>query len=374
MEKNYKFRRGIHLLKEVNQLSEKVYKQISVIHEYFIKLGQDEPALRLEVPKPRPKEFSILEEAVPDMIAVDGSFSWLWNPQGTSIWLALIRTGAVIFSVEEVNENLGYKFVDYVIQDDIELITPDEALVQELDSLHQELLTYVGNSKIQGFEKETIALALLRYHEQRLLFEMVKKYKNVIVAVDGTLTTGFFDEFMTLMENIVRICEQNENLLIGVSKDSKLHSYSNYYVDEQYFKRIISKEPHKLYYYKIPSEIIKRNISTPLYGDVYYAQLHPYAPKWFRVDVGTYKEQPDRVFSSVAQYARSALSPGFIHPALEAHKLVVSIRQNREVYENMIYEMGTEVGFTPQEILDGITNLEGRSRGSYHEYLDIISR
>jgi len=363
-----------NLLNEVNQLNEKIYKTIRIIREYYNKLGQEDLISTAEFPKPVPTEFKILDEAVPNMVAVDGSFSWLWNPPGTSIWLSLIRTGAVLFSMDEVNENIGYKFLDYTLQDDIELITPDDTLVRELDSLHQNLLRYVGTSRIEGLEKETVALGLLRYHEQRLLFETVKKYKNVIVAVDGTLTTGFFEEFQNLMKNTVRLCEQNNNLLIGVSKDSKLHSFSNYYVDELFFKNLVSKAPHTLYYHQIPPQIIKRSISTPLYGDVYYAQLHPNAPKWFRVDVGTMKDEPDRVFSRLAQYSRSALSPGFIHPALEAHKLVVNIRYNREVFENMLYNAGTELGFTPQEILEGMTNTEGRSRGAYHEYLDLISR
>jgi hypothetical protein len=109
-------------------------------------------------------------------------------------------------------------------------------------------------------------------------------------------------------------------------------------------------------------------------GDVYFAKLHPDSKKWFRIDLGTYKSDPENVFSCLSHYSKSRLCIGYIYPLLEAHRYVVTVRHFHSLYEDMILDLASEFDISLQEAIDGLTHIEGERKGAFHEYLDKVSR
>jgi hypothetical protein len=126
-------------------------------------------------------------------------------------------------------------------------------------------------------------------------------------------------------------------------------------------------------YIRVPTDFEEKHKGL-LYGDVYFAKLYPHAPKWFRVDIGTYKHEPQFVFSNLAHYAKSELCLGYIYPLLEVHRYVVTVRQFHTVYERMILELAPKFGIPLDYVISGLTNLDGRRRGAFHEYIDKVCR
>src|SRR5436309_2056712 len=111
-----------------------------------------------------------------------------------------------------------------------------------------------------------------------------------------------------------------------------------------------------------------------LYGDIYYARLHPRARKWFRVDLGTFRDRPDEAFGQLAAYGKSLVSVGYPWPLIEAHRMAVTVRQLKPVHQETVMKMALRMGLDVRTILDGLTQVEGRKRSAFHEYLDKVAR
>jgi hypothetical protein len=111
-----------------------------------------------------------------------------------------------------------------------------------------------------------------------------------------------------------------------------------------------------------------------LHGDVYFARLHPETPKWFRVDLGTPKGDPEGALGDLVAYAGSALCPGYPFPLLEAHRAAVTIRQFRSEFEDLILKEALASGLDPDEALRGMVDMDGRRLGAFHEYLDKLAK
>jgi hypothetical protein len=132
-----------------------------------------------------------------------------------------------------------------------------------------------------------------------------------------------------------------------------------------------------MWYVKTPLLKSKKKDSLlydSMLGDVYFAKLHPHAGKWFRIDVGTFKNEPDFVFSHLAHYCKSSLCLGYIYPLLEAHRFVVTVRHFHSLYEDMILDMAGEYNLPIQEVIGALTHIEGERKGAFHEYLDKVAR
>ena len=54
--------------------------------------------------------------------------------------------------------------------------------------------------------------------------------------------------------------------------------------------------------------------------------------------------------------------------------MAVTVRQLRGAYQEMIIRTATRMGMDIRQVLDGLTEMEGRKRGAFHEYLDRVSR
>src|SRR5207249_3793819 len=108
--------------------------------------------------------------------------------------------------------------------------------------------------------------------------------------------------------------EKRGHLLVGISKDSQLHAFGHTLTDEELMARCQNRLPHDaLAYARAPkaAEALKEGL---LYGDIYYARLHPRARKWFRVDLGTFRDRPDEAFGQLAAYGKSLVSVGYPWP------------------------------------------------------------
>jgi hypothetical protein len=111
-----------------------------------------------------------------------------------------------------------------------------------------------------------------------------------------------------------------------------------------------------------------------LFGDIYYARLHPRARKWFRVDLGTFRDRPDEAFGQLAAYGKSLVSVGYPWPLIEAHRMAVTVRQLKPMYQESVMKMALRMGLDVRTVLDGLTQVEGRRRSAFHEYLDKVAR
>ncbi|MBU2564902.1 MAG: hypothetical protein KJ655_01415, partial [Candidatus Thermoplasmatota archaeon] len=155
--------------------------------------------------------------------------------------------------------------------------------------------------------------------------------------------------------------------LVGVSKDSLTHAFGSYFTDEE----LLSNFKDGLYYVKAP-ENFQKKYKPPLYGDVYFVRLYPKS-KFFRIDIGTHKDEPEAVFSKLANYAKSSICPGYVYPLLEAHRYVVTVRQFKEIYENEILRIASK-HFDINQIINAFTNVDGKRNSSFHSFLDRVSR
>src|SRR2546427_9742358 len=105
-----------------------------------------------------------------------------------------------------------------------------------------------------------------------------------------------------------------------------------------------------------------------MYGDIYSARVQPRARKWFRVDLGTFRDRPDEAFGQLSSYGKSLVSVGYPWPLIEAHRMAVTVRQLKPVYQESGMKMALRMGLDVRTILDGLTQGEGRKRSAVHEY------
>jgi hypothetical protein len=292
-----------------------------------------------------------------DLIAIDGSYTFLLNLG--SMWLAVARAAAIPFALTES----GFHPRPPTVVDRAILVSTWQDIVLQQDAFHQQLFEATRGSA--DHHKEMVN-EFRKHLEGELALKIARESKGVVVALDGSLAA--VPRELDHLEDVVAACEKNGNVLVGVSKDSFLHAFGRSMPDEQFLQSYGGTG-----YVRVPKEFEGRQRGL-LYGDVYFARLHAQAPKWFRVDVGTFKDDPDFAFSHLAAHARSGLSLGYPYPLMEAHRLAVLIRQVREPYEEEILKACAHLGLRVGEVVAGLTQIEGRRRGAFHEYLDNFAR
>ncbi len=292
-----------------------------------------------------------------DLVAVDGSYTFVYNLG--SMWLAVARAAAIPYALGED----GFHPRPPVIVDRAIVVSVWEDVVQKQSELHRKLFEATAHREDQ--QKEMVN-EFRKHLEGELAEKVAREHKGVVLALDGSLMA--VPKELDHLEAVVAACEANGNVLVGVSKDSMLHAFGRSLPDEQYLAGV-----NGMGYVRAPKafEEQKRDI---LYGDVYFARLHPQAGKWFRVDVGTFRDDPDFVFSHLAAHSKSGLSLGYPFALIEAHRLAVLIRQHREFLEDEILKECARLGMTVGEVAAGLTQMEGRRHGAFHEHLDRIAR
>jgi len=298
-----------------------------------------------------------------DMIAVDGSYSFLLNL--SSWWLASISVGLLRYAFK----NDQYLKKDWrMVQRVVGISTYDE-FVKRQSEFYKALYDFTKGSKEQHRE---MVNEWRRFIEGQLAVNLAEDTKDCVIALDGALSA--FPKQFDFIERLVDICEKNGHVLIGVSKDSQLHAFGHGLTDEDLLLRKgRTLEEDSIALVKVPKEFEAKQKGL-LYGDVYYCRFHPQSKKWFRVDLGTMKDDPETAFSHVAPYCRSLLAVGYPLPLVEAHRMAVTVRQLRGMYQESVMKYAIRMGMDPREILDGLTEIEGRKRSAFHEYLDRLSR
>ena len=300
------------------------------------------------------KPFEVSDEKT-DLVAVDGSYTFLLN--FSSVWIALVRAGALHYSLDDGFVLKDKKSVDRYIP-----VAVDEKIIKTFPEEYQKMLRTIKMKAPNEIVNEC-----RRLMEHQIVNEISKEKEKCIIAVDGALTTPFSSEFAELMNNTIKHCEKNNNILIGVSKDSTTHAFGSYFTDEE----LLSNFKDGLYYVKAPDDFQKK-YKPPLYGDVYFVRLHPKS-KFFRIDIGTHKDEHEDVFGKLANYAKSCICPGYVYPLLEAHRYVVTVRQFKEIYENEILRVASK-HFSINEIINAFTDVDGKRNSSFHSFLDRMSR
>lgn len=311
-------------------------------------------------------EFRVFRAAddARDMIAVDGSYAFLLNL--SSWWLALITVGLLRYAFDREAFRRGdWRLVQRMVG-----VSTFEDFVSKQDDLHRSLYDFTRDAG-ENQPREMVN-EYRRLIEGQVAINFADGTEGAIVAMDGTLSE--FPKQFAFMERLVSVCEKRGHVLVGISKDSQLHAFGHMLTDEDLMLRTQGRLPQgSLAYARAPkaSEAAKAGL---LYGDIYYARLHPEARKWFRVDIGSFRDDPDLVFGQLAPYAKSLLSVGYPLPLIEAHRMAVTVRHLKPVYEEAVLKAAIRMGLDVRTVLDGLTGVEGRRRSAFHEYLDRVAR
>lgn len=327
-------------------------------------LAQKESQSIIEKMEVKPVQMS--KELPLPMIAVDGSHSFMLKLSG--VWIALIKTAGLLYRITESDKGVGFELKRTFNREKPVLISPYKGFADEQDETYRKILEEA--SRTAQVKHTYIANELRRMEELKLTHEVAQQLKNTIIAMDGTLTTSFHQESKDIMQGTLEACDANDNILVGVSKDSHTHAFGARVSDEELLAESVDQSG--MHYVKAPEEFQKQ-YRPPLYGDIYFARLFPHTSKWFRIDIGTAREKPEEVLSHLAHYAHAELCPGYPYPLVEAHRYVITVRQLHNLYQSRILDAVKEYGVSMQEILSGITNIDGDSK-TFHKYLDRVSR
>ncbi len=299
-----------------------------------------------------------------DMVAVDGSYSFLLNL--SSWWLALLTVGLLRYRFD----GNAFRRVDYRLIQRIIGVSTFEDFVAKQDELHKALFEFTKGSKEE--QAREMVNEYRRLIEGQLAINFADEVEDSIVAIDGTLSE--FPKQFTFMERLVALCEKRGHVLVGISKDSQLHAFGHTLTDEDLMARCQHRLPADALAYARAPPTAEAARTGLLYGDIYYVRLHPQARKWFRVDVGTFKDRPEFVFGQLAPYAKSLVSVGYPWPLIEAHRMAVTVRQLKPIYQETVLKAALKMGLDVRTLLASLTQVEGRKRSAFHEYLDKVAR
>lgn len=300
---------------------------------------------------------------VKDLIAIDGSYSFILNL--SSMWLAIVRVGALHY---RFSEEKGYQLIDHKVRESPVLVSTKKEIMEKMGEMHGKLYEVTRYASEQQRE---MVNQFRRVMEQKMALELAKEKKHVIIAMDGTLTPLKGTE---LLEKALKECENNDNILIGVSKDSFTHAFKSHRTDEELLSKMNFEGTGFVPLPPISHQRKDSLLYEKMLGDVYYAKLHPEAIKWFRVDIGNGKEEPEKIFCQLAHYSKSRLCLGYLYPLLEAHRFVVTVRQLHSIYEDIILHLAKDFDIPLEDAINALTHIEGNRRGAFHEYLDKVSK
>ncbi len=206
------------------------------------------------------------------------------------------------------------------------------------------------------------------------MLQISSKYSNCILLKDGALLSFKGIPKITFLEEIIENCKTNDILFAGISKSTNMRTFEHALTDDYYLKRFYDKKYSNLTHIPISKDHFKAQKRFDVWGDVHLAKLHESATKWFRVDVGSDRGDTNLFFSSLAAYSKVHLLPGYPVSLLEAHKLAKSVRDLKTTYELEIIDYLKEIGVTPEELISGEVDVEGREYGSFHEILDQLAK
>src|SRR3990172_8476489 len=151
----------------------------------------------------------------PDPIAVDGSYAFLLNLDAW--YLAALSTAALRYSC-----GTGYSIATHRLHQRVVAVSTREDFVKTQSDRHQAIFAFTRNRQQHANE---MVNKLRRCEEALLAMRMAADHQNLLLTVDGTLTT--FPKEYAFGGDVLREAEQNGHVLFGVSKDSDLHAFGS---------------------------------------------------------------------------------------------------------------------------------------------------
>ncbi len=337
--------------------------------EFDPKKEKDEP------PQIQAVEFALpsnLQDIIP-CIAVDGSYCFLFSFLGSETWIALFRIAILDYKIEIKNDKIHYiqnnppKYFDH-----LSLISFNPDILKYQYPLYSQIAKIA--ERFPERKASLFASNLLSYLEEKALLQISSEYSNCILLKDSALLSFKGIPKISFLKEINENCKANDILFAGISKSTTLRYFEHALTDDYYLKRFFDKKYANLTYIPVSKDHFKKQQRYDVWGDVYIAKLHESATKWFRVDVGVDRGNVDSLFSILALYSKVHLLPGYPISLIEAHKLAKSVRDLKTTYELEIIDYLKEIGISPEELIAGEVDVEGREYGSFHELLDDLAK
>lgn len=317
--------------------------------------------------------FDVPETPARSFICVDGSFSNLVYLKDLDCNISIIRVSTVEYQFDPDGHPV---LIRHHVFDKIQLVSTD-ASFYKADPLLPEVIRIA--TRFEGRELDIVASMIMYVIEQKALLAAAKRYHNALIVRDGTLTVFLpILELQATMDEILQTCVKNNNILVGISKDSSSHYLDNPLVDEA----VLSNEygpaeknaAGPVMSIRIPLKRVKRHHKSKVYGDVYFARLHRFADKFFRVDIGIPKDQAAMAFGEIAKYCTWEATPGFPFPLVQAHISAKAVRDVKDFYVERIIHAWREYGIPKEVLLSGLLDKNGVAAGKFHTKIDLISK
>lgn len=307
-----------------------------------------------------PVEFNTSQPAM-DIFAVDGSYSSAWKSPNLPIWVILIRTAVVHRQYDE--ENIKIRSVSNKYLDVADIINLHQKIVERdgmVEIIHENF--YEGN--LVTFIQDR---SLKEQHE--LIASIAGREHGVMILYDGSLTETIVKEGEKIMTRILDACENNGNIIVGISKDSSYKKITGIMKDEVVLDAYSFRHKDFTGYFMI-DEGIGNRVGTC------FARFTPNAMKWFRVDFMNAGIKPlDEILRVIACYSQVNDMPGVPFPPLDAHAIAKLIRDLKEPIERKLMKFLKEEKISNGDIIAGLTDINGNAlRGTFHDFLDNFTR
>ena len=92
------------------------------------------------------QNFSLNSDTPPDLIAVDGSYSFVLNV--SSVWIVILRIGALHYEFKEDSNGIGYVLKHNYLEESPEVISTYHPIVEQQSEVHQKLFNISAKSRL----------------------------------------------------------------------------------------------------------------------------------------------------------------------------------------------------------------------------------
>ncbi|MHA1933585.1 MAG: DNA double-strand break repair nuclease NurA [Promethearchaeota archaeon] len=311
-------------------------------------------------------------EDPPRMIAIDGSNRWIWNNPDINARIAILRSAYVVYEYKR-DSSPQIQLITQNSRDDTMPVAPG---IPDIHEYNQELKKVVSEFRGIVSQRNPMeqTLSILRsLQEFQMTEELAKEYSDSLLVMDGALTYVQIKEFEDTVQNILRYCKSNNNILVGISKRNTTRRLKSELTDEA-IMREIAKKQDKMVYMKIPG-IEQSKQKFPTLGTTYLAKLHATPVKTFRVDVVLPSSQEiESLMSHLAYYSQVDSFPGYPFPLVDAHTIAVLLRRVPDMYNHDLIEAGLSIGLSEEEIFKYMISHENLEKDPFHRHLDEVTR
>lgn len=296
-----------------------------------------------------------------NLYAVDGSFRSYYKIPESEVYFCGIRIGFIKQSYVNLPNNLY-----------------NEDCGAENDFVVLNIEDYKDDAK-EILEPRTLLSYIMNRREKQKLCEIASKTTDSIIMVDGSLVESYnnpklensykniigskyFDKIhaQSKIEDLKLICEKNNHILVGVTKDSKL-KYKNLIKYETILEKAISiqKIPEdKTYYMNIEKEDLEK-YSKDSGFNIVIAKLHSKAIKCHRIDYLKNRDLEKEILPSIAIYSQFNQYLGTPRATQVCDRIAVEIRQRSKQTLREIRKILMKNGLSYKEVMFGETDTNG---------------